>query len=196
LRVAVLAGGLTGAVVLAATAPAATFRPKTVVVRDHGGDVAAPAPDLTRVALSRGSDGRIRAALTLGGEWKPGDLLTRSGPPGSLCVRLWTVAVPPNTAPDYIVCVTAQDSRRLRATVLQERPDRLPRVVGPAAVSQRGKRSVVVRFSQTSVGRPALIRFAAEATRAGCVRPSCVDTAPDAPATATFRLRRATAAGH
>jgi hypothetical protein len=45
-----------------------------------------------------------------------------------------------------------------------------------------------VRFSQTVVGRPKTIRFAGEATKPGCPRTSCVDTAPDAPKTATLKL--------
>jgi hypothetical protein len=151
-------------------------------------------PDITRVALGRGADGRFRAALTLGGAWTARDLAARSGPPGSLCLRLWTASEPPNSPPDYLVCITAEaDRRTLRGTVMQERPDALPRRVGPAAVSRRGTRSAIVRFSQSAIGRPALVRFAAEATRAGCARPSCVDTAPDAPVTARFRLRQSTA---
>ena len=45
-----------------------------------------------------------------------------------------------------------------------------------------------MRFSQTSVGKPSVIRFAAEATRAGCTRASCVDTLPDSPKTAKLLL--------
>jgi hypothetical protein len=161
-----------------------------VTVRDAGGDVTT-SPDLTRVALGRGDDGRLRAALTLGGEWSARDLAARSGPPGSLCLRLWTASSPPNTRPDYLVCVTSEPDRRtLRGTVMQERADALPRRVGGASVSRKGGRSVIVRFSQSAIGRPAVVRFAAEATRAGCTRSSCIDTAPDAPATARIRLRR------
>jgi hypothetical protein len=164
-------------------------------VRDPSADVAA-GPDLTRVSLGRAADGRLRAAFTMAQAWSPADMLAdKGGPPGSACLRLWTVAEPPNVGPDYLVCVTAQaDGKALRATITQERDDQLPRRVAEASVSRRGDRSVVVRFSQTAIGRPALVRFAAEATRAGCERVRCVDTAPDAPATAEFRLRRSVAA--
>lgn len=148
------------------------------------------APDLTRVSVGRGDDGRLRAALTLGEEIRPRDLVARSGPPGSLCLRLWTASTPPNTRPDYLVCVTAEaNGRTLRGTVLRERSDAaLPHRVAAASVTRKGGRSVIVRFSQSSIGRPAVLRFAAEATRPGCVRTSCVDTAPDAPAAARLRL--------
>jgi hypothetical protein len=163
-----------------------------VVVRDARGDVGA-APDITRLAVSRGADGRVRVALTLASTFSPGSLVARSGPPGSICLRVWTASVPPNTRPDYLACVTTEANRRtLRGTVMQDRPGPLPRRVASAAVSRRG-RSLVIRFSQSAVGRPSLMRFAAEATRAGCVRASCVDTAPDAPKISRVRLRKATA---
>ena len=50
-------------------------------------------------------------------------------------------------------------------------------------------RSVVLRFAQSSLGRPPRISFAAESTRPGCERVSCIDSAPDGGATRTFRLR-------
>ena len=50
-------------------------------------------------------------------------------------------------------------------------------------------RSIVVRISQSSLGRPELIRFAVESTRPGCERVSCVDEAPDKGAVRRFRVR-------
>jgi hypothetical protein len=61
--------------------------------------------------------------------------------------------------------------------------------VGPAIVGRTSDRTMTLRFSQTAVGRPKTIDFIAEATKPGCMRVSCVDTAPEAPKTATFRLR-------
>jgi hypothetical protein len=155
-----------------------------VVVRD-GRDARSGMADLTRVQLGRASDGRLRGALTLAAAWRTADLLPAAGaqppaPPGSLCLRLWTV------------CVTA-DARgeRLRGAVLREGGDSLVRVAS-AVVSRTSARTVTLRFAQSAVGRPARIRFAGETTRAGCVRTSCVDTAPDAPRTATLVLRSGT----
>lgn len=158
-------------------------------MRDAKGDVrGAKAPDITRTSLARGSDGRLRATVSLAAALSPADLLSDDGPPGSVCLRLWTASRPPSLPADYLVCATAQDAKTLRATVVKEDKDGLPDRAGAATVSLRAGRIVILRFSQSAIQRPKTIRFAAEATRAGCPRMSCVDTVPDAPGTATFRL--------
>ena len=185
-----LAGALaaTGAIgAAAATAPVAS----PVKAPDATGDVKGPL-DLTRMELSRGSDGRLRASITLAAAWTGKDLLASSGPPGSVCLKVWTASVPPDTVPDYLVCVTAQADATLRGSVLQERANQLPARVGGADVSRPSTRSVVVRFSQSSIGSPAKLEVAAESTRAGCPRVSCIDTVPDAPQTLAFTLKAPT----
>jgi hypothetical protein len=182
------------AVPCAAGVPAlAAQRGEPVVVRD-GRDARSGVTDLTRVQLGRAPDGRLRGALTLAAAWRVADLLPEAdaqppAPPGSLCLRLWTVSSTRGTPADFLVCVTA-DARgeRLRGAVLREGDDGLVRVAS-AAVSRTSSRTVAVRFAQSAVGRPARLRFAGETTRPGCVRTSCVDTAPDAPRTATLVLR-------
>jgi hypothetical protein len=182
------------AVACAAGVPAvAAQRGEPVVVRD-GRDARSGVTDLTRAQLGRASDGRLRGALTLAAAWRVADLLAEAdaeppAPPGSLCLRLWTAGSTRGTPADYLVCVTA-DARgeRLRGVVLREADDGLVRVAS-AAVSRTSARTVSVRFAQSAIGRPARVRFAAETTRPGCVRTSCVDTAPDAPRTATLVLR-------
>lgn len=164
--------------------------PKTVAVRDAKGDARGDkAPDLVRASLGRGSDGRLRATFSLAAKLTPADLRAASGPPGSLCLRLWTASNPPNEPDDFLACVTTQTDDTLRGTVMREDLDGQPDRVGSASVSLRDGRIMIMRFSQSAIGRPATIRFAAEATRAGCARTSCIDTAPDAPKTATFKLR-------
>ncbi len=159
-----------------------------VVVRDP---VDAP-PDgfeLTRVQLGRAPDGRLRAALTLGRSWRTRDLPADEGPPGSICLRLWTSTEPPAGPPDRLVCVTSDASGTdLRGSVLIDRDGELVRVAG-ATLTRSSTRTVVVRFAQSAVGRPAAVRFAGEVTAPGCASVSCVDTAPNAPATATLTLR-------
>jgi hypothetical protein len=180
--------------VLALSGPAAAQRstPAPVVVKDAKGDAPAGSPDLTRAQLGLSSDRRLRAALTLAGDWVARDLLAGDGPPGSVCARLWTVTRPGSAPPDYLACVTSRaDGETFRGSVFQTRPGNELRRVAAAIVGRTSGRTVTLRFSQTSVGNPRLIRFAAEATRPGCARVSCVDTAPDAPKTATFRLRAA-----
>jgi hypothetical protein len=109
-----------------------------------------------------------------------------------VCLRLWTApgADPRATRPDRLVCVTARSADELRASVLEQRDGGLPRRTGSASVRRtRSGRSVIVRVSQTALGRPQRFRYAVEATRPGCARATCVDTVPAAPATRTFRVR-------
>jgi hypothetical protein len=183
----VLAAGCLAAVALAAAAPAADT-PSPTVVKDPK-DAGAGASDLTRAQLGFTSDRRLRAALTTATGFVAKDLLAKEGPPGSLCLRLWTVTKPGAAPPDYLVCITArQDGETTRGTVFKtDDGGQLTRVAG-AIVGRTSERTVTVRFSQSAVGRPKTIRFAAEATKPGCTRVSCVDTAPDAPKTATFKL--------
>ena len=58
-------------------APAATA-PETQAATDPKGDVRSPL-DLTRVALSRAADGRLRASLTVAAAWTGSDLLSDTG---------------------------------------------------------------------------------------------------------------------
>jgi hypothetical protein len=161
-----------------------------VVATEKTADAATGAPDLTRVSLQRSDDGRLRAGLSFAADLKPKDLVAKSGPPGSVCVRVYTAATPGALPPDYLVCVTADaKGKTLRGSVLAEQVNALPKKVGTATVTRPSLRSMVVRFSQSAVGKPPEIRFAAEATRAGCIRASCVDTLPDAPQTAKLTLR-------
>ena len=184
-RALIAAGAI--ALCLAGLAPAAPGR--YLVVRDA--DDTAGRLDLTRVSFGRAPDGRLRAGFTMASTWDSDDLVAASGPPGSICLRLWATGPAGSTPPDYLVCVTARpEGRRLSASVMREREGGPPERVADAAVGRASRRSVVVRFAQTAVGRPAVLRFAAETTRAGCRRLSCIDTAPDAPATRRLVLRR------
>jgi hypothetical protein len=173
-----------------AVAVAAT--PKPLVQVDAKGDVAG-ALDVRQFVFARGTDGRLRASLTLAAAWDADDLLAETGPPGSLCLKLWTAAAPPDQTPDYLVCVTAAADGELRGSILKQRANQLPERTGSATVTRPTERTVTLRFSQTAVGKPATVRVAAETTRAGCTRGSCIDTAPDAPKFLTMKLRESDA---
>jgi hypothetical protein len=183
-----LAAACVAVLALTAASPAADA-PSPTVVRDAK-DAVAGAPDLTRAQLGLSSDRRVRAALTLSAGWVARDLLAREGPPGSLCVRLWTVTKPGAAPPDFLVCATArQDGETMRGTVFKTGPNQELTKVAVAVIGRTSDRTATLRFSQTAIGRPATIRFIAEVTKPGCTRVSCVDTAPEAPKTATFRVR-------
>lgn len=179
---------------LAATAagalavPALAAAPKPVVEKDAAGDVSGPL-DLRQFVLARGTDGRLRVSLTLAGTWDGGDLLSDSGPPGSLCLKLWTT-VPANldATPEYLVCVTADGDGDLRGSILKERPNQLPARTGAATLTRPSQRTVTLRFSQTAIGRPATLEAQAETTRPGCTRGSCIDRSPEQGAALVLKL--------
>lgn len=184
-----------GSLIAAALGAAALAAPGDPVAVTDGDDVAGKL-DLRRVALAVGSDQRLRATLTMADAWAPADLLAASGPPGSVCLRLWTTGRAPSvTPPDHLVCVTVgPDGETLTGSVMRERDDRPPRHVAAAQVARPSDRTVILRFGQSAIGKPARLRFAAETTEAGCARPTrCTDTAPDAPRSKGFQVRRAPA---
>ena len=164
---------------------------KTIVLTDARGDVSG-ALDLTRVSLQRASDGRLRAALSFADKLTPKALLTRSGPPGSACVRIWTSvgADPASMRPDRLACVTARSDDEFRGGVYEVTGAGVPKRVTGASVKLTARAtSIILRFTQSSIGRPQRFRFAIESTRPGCERPACIDTVPDGATARTFRLR-------
>jgi len=189
-RRAVAAGGLTLA--LLGSGAAAAQAPTTVVTRDPA-DALAGAPDLRRVAATRSSDGSVRLAVSLAVALSARDLLTdedATGPPGSICVRLWTVSTPGKTRADLLACVTAQpDGKTLRSTITKEVAGALPSTVGTATLTRPSDTSLALRIPSSLLAGARRLAFAGEATRPGCVRHRCVDLAPDAGATKTLRLR-------
>lgn len=192
-RRALAAGSLGAAVCAVVVSAALAAAPSgSLVVTDRSGDVSSSPLDLTRVSLQRASDGRLRAAISFAARVTPRTMLASSGPPGSVCLRIWTSATadPKAMAPDRLVCVTARSADEFRGGVYEVAGAQLPKRLSGASVSRTASgRSVIIRFTQSSLARPQRIRFAVESTRPGCDRTSCIDTAPDAGATRTFRLR-------
>jgi hypothetical protein len=182
-------------------APAAAQAPVAqapVAVKDKRGD-ARGALDIVRVALERGIDGRLRGEVTMADNWATGDLRVASGLQGSICLQLYTSRQPGEEPPDYLVCATPPATgEELVGRVLRDRSNGRPRSVAAATLTRPTARTLYLRFSQTSIGRPAAVRFGSEAiTRAAsCPRPlGCRDTAPDAPSTAGLTLRADTPPG-
>ena len=177
---------------IAAAVPAAFAAPsKTVNITDPAGDVSAPL-DLTRVSLQIASDGRLRATMSFAARVTSKAMLARSGPPGSACLRVWTDAKadPAAMRPARLVCVTAASAKAFRGGVYEVNGPTVPKRVADASVTATASgRSLVIRFTQSALGRPARIRFAGESTRPGCVAVSCIDVAPDGGAPRVFRLR-------
>jgi len=170
---------------------AATFTPTTTTVKDATGDVTKSPMDLTRVSLGRASNGELRASLTTAAGFKVSSMVAKDGIPATACLRLWTKTTPGGAPPDYLVCATAtKDGKHLDASVLQEREGTTPVRVGPARATRSNSSNVTIRFGQSLVGRPAVIKFAGETISAGCDRVTCTDIAPENGKTARFRVRR------
>jgi len=189
-RLLTASGGAAAIAALAvAAAPAATS--KTVVITDARDDVSGPL-DLTRASLQRASDGRVRVAFSFTDKLTPKALLAGSGPPGSACIRIWTAAAadPASMRPDRLACVTALSDDEFRGGVYDATGAGLPgRVAGASVQITPSRTSIVLRFTQSSIGRPQRFRFAVESTRPGCERATCIDSAPAGARTRMFRLR-------
>src|SRR3954447_23467602 len=112
---------------LAAAVAAPAQAPGTVAVRDPVDT--AGGFDLTRVQLGRARDGRLRAALTLAAPWRMRDLPADEGPPGSLCLRMWTGTQTAPRFPDRLLCITADArARHMQGSIFVERDGVLQRV--------------------------------------------------------------------
>jgi hypothetical protein len=196
LRLALAATVAAGLLAAPAAAQAPVAQP--VAVKDKRGD-ARGALDIVRVALERGVDGRLRGEVTMADDWVNNDLRAASGLQGSICLQLYTRRQPGEEPPDYLVCATpAFGTDELVGRVLRDRSNGRARSVAAASLTRPTGRTLYLRFSQTSIGRPAAVRFGSEAvTRATkCPRPlGCRDTAPDAPSTAGLTLRTDTPPG-
>lgn len=178
------------ALVLAATSVLAAPS-KSTLLPDVKTDVSG-ALDLQRAKLSVDSKKRLRVAVTFARAVKPADMLAKTGPPGSLCVRIWTLADadPKAMRPDRLACVTARSRTALRARVFKQDGPGAPVRVGRASLSRsKSRRSFVIRITPASLGGPRRVRLAIESTRPGCDRTSCIDTVPAAPTARRFRLR-------
>jgi hypothetical protein len=165
---------------------AKTSAKKAVVVAD-GADAVSGAVDITRISLGVASKARLKVNIRAAANWDASNLIASSGPPGSVCLKLWTTSTPPDETPDYLVCLTSTKDEELRASVLQERANQLPKRVARATIDQ-SKRSVTLMFKQSAIGTPSTVYFAGESTRSGCIKASCIDLAPNAPKTGRLKL--------
>jgi hypothetical protein len=103
------------------------------------------------------------------------------GPPGTVCVNVWTGRTPGEASPNYDVCVTSdRDNDDLVGSVSRLGPRGSVRRVGRAAAELTSRRRLVVRFDPDLIRRPASYRWSVQATtfENGCTRRGCSDVAP------------------
>lgn len=117
--------------------------------------------------------------------------VARNGPPGTVCINLWTTRTPWEATPDYDVCVSANRGRtRLVASVSRLGSRGSVRRVGNASAQLTSARRLVVRFDPDLIRRPAAYRWGVHVTtfERGCTRRGCQDVAPRRGRSARMRI--------
>jgi len=103
------------------------------------------------------------------------------GPPGSVCINIWTTRTPREASPNWDVCVTGdRDRAKLLASVSRLGPRGSVRRVGRAAAQLTSRRRLVVRFDPDLIRRPVAYRWSVNVStfERGCKRRGCHDLAP------------------
>jgi hypothetical protein len=156
--------------------------PQPVADRD---DVAGEV-DLARARAShnRVSD-RLVHVIDLHGPITPRTLLRSDGPPGSVCVNLWTTRTPGSSPPNYDVCATSERrGRRWQASVARHASDGTVARVASARVAQPSPTRLELRVDPDAVRRPRAYRWTVQTAWFGTGCPAttgCEDFAPDRP---------------
>lgn len=176
--------------VAAIAVPALAFAQSRIGDRDDSAGVV----DLSgaRAAHNRVSD-ELVWVIDLHDAFRPGLLLNRDGPPGSVCVNAWTRRTPGEGAPDYDVCITSDArGRELRASVARHGTTGAVRRRGAAEVEQAGDTRLELRMDPDLIRRPRSVRWTVQAAvfSPGCPTfTGCEDFVPDRPRTSRTRLR-------
>jgi hypothetical protein len=103
------------------------------------------------------------------------------GPPGSLCVNIWTRRTPWEASPNFDVCVSGdRDYDDLLASVSKLGPRGGVKRRGSASAELTSRRRLVIRFDPDLIGRPAAYRWSVQVTtfERGCTSRGCQDFAP------------------
>ena len=107
--------------------------------------------------------------------------IAEHGPPGTVCINIWTTRTPWEASPNFDVCVSANRARtKLVASVSRLGPRGSVRRVGNASAQLTSRRRMVVRFDPDLIRRPAAYRWSVHVTtfERGCTRRGCQDVAP------------------
>ena len=127
---------------------------------------------------------RLAHVIRFHGPVSPGTFRNRiaeHGPPGSVCVNIWTLRTPGDASPNFDVCVTGNRKRdHLIAGVSKLGPRGGVKEVGNASAQLTSRRRLVVRFDPDLIRRPTAYRWSVQATtfERGCTDRGCQDVAP------------------
>jgi len=148
------------------------------------GDDSSSQVDIASVrAMYDRSNDRLAHVIRFHAGIGPGDFrnaVDEHGPPGSVCINIWTRRTPWEASPNFDVCVSANDERELVASVSRLGSRGGVRRRGPASAELTSRRRLVVRFDPDLIRRPAAYRWSVEVTtfERGCTSRGCHDFAP------------------
>lgn len=119
-------------------------------------------------------------------------MVNKDRPPSSICIDIWTRAIPGDSPPNYEACA-GPDAKGTgwKGSISRPRDKGHPLRIGPIKVEQPSTTRIVLRIDPDDIKRPASYRWRAESTsfakecRSGT---GCPDFAPDRPDTAVTRL--------
>ena len=169
--------------VVLAAAGVAFAQDGTKAVSD--GDDSKSAADISSVrAVHDRSNDRLAHTIRFHAGISASDLrnaIDEHGPPGSVCINIWTRRTPWEASPNFEVCVTAnREGRDLQASVSKLGPRGGARRRGAASAELTTRRRLAVRFDPDLIRRPNAYRWSVEVTTfaRGCTSRGCKDFAP------------------
>ena len=136
-----------------------------------------------RATFDRSND-RLVHIVRLHGRISPRNFrnaVQEHGPPGTVCVNMWTSRTPWEASPNYDVCVTGNRARnKLVASVSRLGRRGSVHRVGSAAARLDSPTRLFIRFDPDLIRRPAAYRWSVHVTtfERGCARRGCQDVAP------------------
>ena len=107
--------------------------------------------------------------------------IAEHGPPGSLCINIWTSRTPWDASPNFEVCVSGnRDASDLVASVSKLGSRGGVKRRGSASAELTSRRRLVVRLDPDRIRRPAAYRWSVQVTtfESGCTSRGCQDFAP------------------
>jgi hypothetical protein len=136
-----------------------------------------------RATYDRTND-RLAHVIRFHGPVSPGtfrNATAEHGPPGSVCVNIWTRRTPGDASPNFDVCASGNRKRdHLIASVSKLGPRGGVRQRGNASAQLTSRRKLVLRFDPDLIGQPGAYRWSVQATtfERGCPSRGCQDVAP------------------
>ena len=122
----------------------------------------------------------------------PSSISKSGGPPGSVCVEIWSRSKPAESPADYEACASLVKGK-WKGSIARKR-DIGPRLrIGDVKVEQPSEKRLVLRIDPDLIKRPVSYRWRTEATDFGrdCKSSTgCPDYSPDRPDTAETRLSK------